>query len=63
MITRGKPYTQQDKTADEAGWNSRALEAQIFAYLAVRHLKGLPTSYPQTTGVPYPIVGGQHFDP
>jgi anhydro-N-acetylmuramic acid kinase len=47
------------QTADEAGWNGDALEAQIFAYLAVRHLKGLPTSYPQTTGVPKPIVGGQ----
>ncbi len=51
------------KTADQSGWNSRALEAQIFGYLAVRHLKNLPTSYPQTTGVPFPIVGGRYFTP
>ncbi len=49
------------ETADEAGWNNRALEAQIFAYLAVRHLKGLPTSYPTMTGVSTPTVGGDVY--
>ena len=49
--------------ADEAGWNNRALEAQIFAYLAVRHLNNLPTSYPATTGVSVPTVGGDLFFP
>lgn len=66
LMRRLKDRIGQDadiKTADEAGWNSRALEAQIFAYLAVRHLKGLPTSYPGTTGVSVPIVGGQSFKP
>lgn len=47
------------QTAEEAGWNSDALEAQIFAYLAVRSLKGLPLSLPKTTGVPHPMLGGQ----
>lgn len=46
------------KTADEIGWSSKALEAQIFAYLGVRSLLGKPISIPQTTGVPYPLSGG-----
>ncbi len=45
-------------TADEAGWDGTALEAQIFAYMAVRSLKGLPLSFPNTTGVPKPTCGG-----
>jgi anhydro-N-acetylmuramic acid kinase len=47
------------KTADAAGWNSQAMEAQIFAYLAVRSLKNLPLSLPGTTGAPFPICGGR----
>ncbi len=47
--------------ADSVGWNSQALEAQIFAYLAVRHLKGLPFSFPNTTGVSMPTCGGDYF--
>ncbi|MGL6044686.1 MAG: anhydro-N-acetylmuramic acid kinase [Sandaracinobacteroides sp.] len=41
------------------GWQGDALEAQAFAWLAVRHVKGLPLSWPETTGVPEPITGGQ----
>lgn len=45
-------------TADEAGWNSQAMEAQIFAYLAVRSFYNLPISLPGTTRVPKPLTGG-----
>ncbi len=38
-----------------------ALEAQAFAYLAVRSLAGLPLSLPSTTGVPRPTTGGRLF--
>ena len=41
------------------GWNDDALEAQAFAFLAVRVLKGMPLSLPTTTGVPYPMPGGK----
>lgn len=41
-----------------AGWNGDAMEAEGFAYLAVRSLKGLPLSLPTTTGVPTPMPGG-----
>jgi anhydro-N-acetylmuramic acid kinase len=45
-------------TADAVGWSGDALEAQGFAYLAVRSLNGLPISFPATTGVPQPMTGG-----
>jgi anhydro-N-acetylmuramic acid kinase len=40
------------------GWNGDAIEAEAFAYLAVRKLKNLPTSFPETTGVATPTSGG-----
>ncbi|MCJ2025721.1 anhydro-N-acetylmuramic acid kinase [Methylobacterium sp. J-067] len=45
-------------TADAIGWSSAYLEAQAFAYLAVRSQKGLPITFPATTGVREPISGG-----
>src|SRR5262245_14539484 len=44
--------------ADALGWSGDALEAQAFAYLAVRTLRGLPITYPSTTGAPRPMNGG-----
>ncbi|MGB5902940.1 MAG: anhydro-N-acetylmuramic acid kinase [Xanthobacteraceae bacterium] len=46
------------ETGDQLGWSSDAIEAQAFGYLAARGLKGLPLSYPATTGVPMPMTGG-----
>jgi len=46
------------ETADAVGWSADALEAQAFAYLAVRTLRGLPITYPGTTGVPHAMPGG-----
>lgn len=40
------------------GLDGDMLEAQAFAYLAVRVKLGLPTSAPSTTGVPTPVGGG-----
>ena len=51
------------KTVDEIGWNSKAMEAQIFAYLAVRHLLDEPISFPETTGVSKPLCGGRKWEP
>jgi anhydro-N-acetylmuramic acid kinase len=44
--------------AEAVGWSSDALEAQAFAFLAVRSLKGLPLTFPTTTGVVRPTAGG-----
>ncbi|HRO11348.1 anhydro-N-acetylmuramic acid kinase [Amaricoccus sp.] len=41
------------------GLDGDMLEAQAFAYLAVRVLRGLPTSAPATTGVRLPVSGGR----
>ena len=43
---------------ESVGWNGDALEAQCFAYLAVRVERGLPLSFPGTTGVTQPVTGG-----
>jgi anhydro-N-acetylmuramic acid kinase len=44
--------------AETFGWSSDAMEAQAFAYLAVRSLKKLPITFPMTTGVEKPMLGG-----
>jgi len=44
---------------EDAGLDGDMLEAQAFAYLAVRVLRGLPTSAPMTTGVGAAIGGGK----
>ena len=51
--TRGKVVT-----ADSLGWNGDALEAQAFAFLAVRSLRGLPHNLSRTTGAPRPLRAG-----
>jgi len=41
------------------GWDGDLIEAQAFAYMAVRSLRGLPISFPGTTGVRQPMAGGR----
>jgi anhydro-N-acetylmuramic acid kinase len=48
--------------AEDLGWSGDAIEAQCFGFLAVRALRGLPISFPTTTGVPYPMTGGRIAD-
>jgi anhydro-N-acetylmuramic acid kinase len=44
---------------ETVGWDGDALEAQCFAFLAARVARGLPLSFPGTTGAPRPLPGGQ----
>ena len=46
------------EASDTLGWNGDAMEAEGFAYMAARTLKGLPISFPGTTGVGAPLTGG-----
>lgn len=46
-------------SADTLGWRGDAVEAECFAFLAVRVLRGLPISFPSTTGVPKAMTGGR----
>ena len=45
--------------AEAVGWRGDAIEAECFAFLAVRVLRGMPISFPTTTGAPRPITGGR----
>jgi anhydro-N-acetylmuramic acid kinase len=49
------------RPVETAGWHGDALEAQAFAYLAVRSTRGLPLSLPTTTGAPHPMPGGRIY--
>jgi anhydro-N-acetylmuramic acid kinase len=44
---------------ESVGWNGDALEAQCFGFLAARVARGLPLSFPGTTGVPVAMPGGR----
>jgi anhydro-N-acetylmuramic acid kinase len=48
-------------SADDVGWDGDGLEAQGFAYLAMRAKLGLPLSLPATTGVARPMTGGRFW--
>lgn len=48
---------------EAVGWDGDALEAECFAFLAVRVRRGLPLSFPGTTGVPAPWPGGEVAQP
>ncbi|WP_255448551.1 anhydro-N-acetylmuramic acid kinase [Telmatospirillum sp. J64-1] len=50
------------EAVESVGWDGDALEAQAFAYLAVRSLRGLPLTWPGTTGGPKPMPGGRVHD-
>jgi anhydro-N-acetylmuramic acid kinase len=49
------------RPVEAVAWDGDALEAQAFAYLAVRSILGLPLSLPSTTGVVRPTSGGRLF--
>jgi anhydro-N-acetylmuramic acid kinase len=50
----GVPVT----SAEAVGWRGDSIEAEAFAYLAARTARGLPISFPGTTGVAAPMSGG-----
>lgn len=47
------------EAVETVGWDGDGLEAQAFAFLAVRSLKSLPITFPETTGAPGPLIGGR----
>lgn len=48
----------QVEPVEAVGWDGDALEAQAFAFLAVRSLHKLPLSLPTTTGASHAVTGG-----
>src|SRR5262245_8815856 len=49
--------------AEALGLDGDAIEAEAWAYLAVRSLKGLPITFPSTTRAPQPMTGGVQHRP
>jgi anhydro-N-acetylmuramic acid kinase len=60
MKALGRALSAPVEPVEVVGWNGDTLEAQAFAFLAVRSLAGKPLTYPQTTGVSAPQTGGRH---
>jgi anhydro-N-acetylmuramic acid kinase len=50
-------------TAEEAGFDGDAMEAEAWAFLAVRSVKNLPLTFPMTTACHLPVSGGKLFLP
>ena len=46
-------------SAEAVGWRGDSIEAEAFAYLAARTRRGLPISFPGTTGVAVAMAGGR----
>jgi anhydro-N-acetylmuramic acid kinase len=44
--------------AEDVGFNGDSMEAEAWGYLAVRSLRGLPITFPGTTGAASPLTGG-----
>jgi len=51
------------RTADEVGLRGDFIEAEAMAFLAARSLRGLPLTFPGTTGVARPLTGGTVWNP
>jgi anhydro-N-acetylmuramic acid kinase len=51
------------KAAEDHGWRGDSIEAEAFAYLAARVKRGLPITFPKTTGVAKPMTGGRIVRP
>jgi len=50
-------------TMDQAGLSADFIEAQAFAYCAIRSKKGLALTFPGTTGIPVAASGGRLASP
>ena len=59
-VLRGllEPLGEQVVAAEDVNLNGDSMEAEAWAYLAVRCLKGLPITFPGTTGAAQPLSGG-----
>ncbi|MEL6790919.1 MAG: anhydro-N-acetylmuramic acid kinase [Pseudomonadota bacterium] len=58
MEALGKALSAPVVPAQDVGWRGDDLEAECFAYLAVRALRDLPISFPKTTRAPHALRGG-----
>ena len=59
MRMLGEKISGTVEPVEAAGLDGDMIEAQAFAFLAVRRARGLPTSAPGTTGCRAPVSGGR----
>ncbi len=59
MAALGEALGGHVAPVEQVGWDGDALEAQCFGFLAARVARGLPLTFPQTTGAPAPLAGGR----
>lgn len=62
FIQKNMTNISLEKT-DVLNFPSQSLEAQLFAYLAIRSHLQLPISFPKTTGIQKPLTGGIYYEP
>ena len=58
LVKKIKKENINIKLIDEYGINGDFVESQAFAYIAIRSYLNLPISFPKTTGVKKPCIGG-----
>ena len=58
-----EPLGERVLVAEDLGLNGDSMEAEAWAYLAVRCLEGRPITFPRTTGAPQPLSGGRVATP
>jgi len=51
------------RPAEDHGWRGDSIEAEAFAFLGARVKRGLPITFPSTTGVAQPMTGGRIVRP
>ncbi len=61
MDMLGAKLEAEVATAEKAGWRADVLDAECCAFLAVRSLRKLPLTYPRTTRVSAPMLGGVFY--
>ena len=63
MMKNLKSLLLNVEPSEKYGWDSKFIESQAFAYLAIRKLKKLPSTFKSTTGTSKPVVCGELFSP
>ena len=58
-IKNNLPPNLKMKLIDDLNIDGDFIESQAFAFIAIRSIKKLPISFPNTTGCKTPILGGE----
>lgn len=63
MRVLGEHLDKPCVSVDDYGLRGDFIEAEAMAFLAMRSIRGLSLTLPETTGVPEPTTGGVRYDP